>query len=187
MPPQCPYQGASFASFYQASLAAGVLIGSLRGSNLDLLHVLFGTVLPIDETALYFVGGIASFTTAVLAIVYRPLVAECFDPGSLGRCEGAAATGAKSGIGPPALNAHSLSRRVLGQPFILAAESLGVSPHLRQPGGCCRRRLRLARLHRTRHGSFETRLGFYVFEYRVFIFDHPMLMIWPGLGRGMSA
>jgi zinc/manganese transport system permease protein len=76
-------EDASFASFYLASLAAGVLIVSLRGSNIDLLHVLFGTILAIDETALYFVGGIASFTVAVLAIVYRPLVAECFDPGFL--------------------------------------------------------------------------------------------------------
>jgi len=76
-------EDASFASFYLASLALGVLIVSLRGSNIDLLHVLFGTILAIDPTALYFVGGIASFTALVLAIVYRPLVAECFDPGFL--------------------------------------------------------------------------------------------------------
>jgi zinc/manganese transport system permease protein len=73
-------EDASFASFYLASLALGVLIVSLRGSNIDLLHVLFGTILAIDATALYFVGGIASFTIVVLAIVYRPLVVECFDP-----------------------------------------------------------------------------------------------------------
>ena len=76
-------EDASFASFYLASLALGVLIVSLRGSNIDLLHVLFGTILAIDATALYFVGGIASLTLVVLAIVYRPLVAECFDPGFL--------------------------------------------------------------------------------------------------------
>jgi len=76
-------EDASFASFYLASLATGVLIVSLRGSNIDLLHVLFGTILAIDATALYFVGGIATFTALTLAIVYRPLVAECFDPGFL--------------------------------------------------------------------------------------------------------
>jgi zinc/manganese transport system permease protein len=76
-------EDASFASFYQTSLALGVLIVSLRGSNIDLLHVLFGTILAIDATALYLVGGIASLTLAVLALVYRPLVAECFDPGFL--------------------------------------------------------------------------------------------------------
>jgi zinc/manganese transport system permease protein len=76
-------EDASFASFYLASLALGVLIVSLRGSNIDLLHVLFGTILAIDAPALYFIGGIASLTLAVLATIYRPLVAECFDPGFL--------------------------------------------------------------------------------------------------------
>lgn len=76
-------EDASFASFYLASLALGVLIVSLRGSNIDLLHVLFGTILAIDATALYFVGAIASFTVITLAVVYRPLVVECFDPGFL--------------------------------------------------------------------------------------------------------
>ena len=73
-------EDASFASFYLTSLALGVLIVSLRGSNIDLLHVLFGTILAIDAEALYIVAGIVSFTLIVLAIVYRPLVAECFDP-----------------------------------------------------------------------------------------------------------
>jgi zinc/manganese transport system permease protein len=76
-------EDASFASFYLSSLAAGVLLVSLRGSNIDLLHVLFGTILAIDAHALYLMGGIASFTLSVLAIIYRPLVAECFDPGFL--------------------------------------------------------------------------------------------------------
>jgi zinc/manganese transport system permease protein len=74
-------EDASFAGFYLTSLAAGVLIVSLRGSNIDLLHVLFGTILAIDSQALYVVGAIASTTVIILAIVYRPLVAECFDPG----------------------------------------------------------------------------------------------------------
>jgi zinc/manganese transport system permease protein len=76
-------EDASFASFYLASLALGVLIVSLRGSNIDLLHVLFGTILAIDAPTLYFIGAIASLTLVVLAAIYRPLVAECFDPGFL--------------------------------------------------------------------------------------------------------
>ena len=74
-------EDASFAGFYLMSLAAGVLIVSSRGSNIDLLHVLFGTILAIDATALYVVAAIASLTVVILAVVYRPLVAECFDPG----------------------------------------------------------------------------------------------------------
>ncbi|ODN70734.1 metal ABC transporter permease [Methylobrevis pamukkalensis] len=76
-------EDASFATFYLTSLAAGVLIVSLRGSNIDLLHVLFGTILAIDAAALYLVAAITSFTLVVLALVYRPLVVECFDPGFL--------------------------------------------------------------------------------------------------------
>lgn len=76
-------EDASFASFYLASLALGVLIVSLRGSNIDLLHVLFGTILAIDAPSLVQIGAITSTTLVVLAAIYRPLVAECFDPGFL--------------------------------------------------------------------------------------------------------
>jgi zinc/manganese transport system permease protein len=73
-------EDASFAAFYLTSLALGVLLVSFRGSNVDLLHVLFGSVLAVDDAALLLVGGIASVTLVTLAIVYRPLVVECFDP-----------------------------------------------------------------------------------------------------------
>ena len=76
-------EDASFASFYLISLAAGVLIVSLHGSSVDLLHVLFGTILAIDATALYLVAGIATLSLLVLAVIYRPLALECFDPGFL--------------------------------------------------------------------------------------------------------
>ncbi|MEE4377024.1 MAG: metal ABC transporter permease [Candidatus Competibacteraceae bacterium] len=76
-------EDASLAAFYLLSLAAGVLIVSLRGSNVDLLHVLFGTVLALDDPALFLLSGIASVTLLTLAVVYRALVLECFDPGFL--------------------------------------------------------------------------------------------------------
>ncbi|WP_295466945.1 metal ABC transporter permease [uncultured Pseudomonas sp.] len=76
-------EDASFASFYLISLAAGVLIVSAHGSSVDLLHVLFGTILAIDATALYLVAGIASLSLVVLSVIYRPLALECFDPGFL--------------------------------------------------------------------------------------------------------
>ena len=49
-------EDASLAAFYLISLALGVLIVSLRGSNVDLLHVLFGTVLALDDAALILIG-----------------------------------------------------------------------------------------------------------------------------------
>ncbi|TAM04154.1 MAG: metal ABC transporter permease, partial [Pusillimonas sp.] len=42
-------EDASFAAFYLISLGLGVLLVSLRGSNMDLIHVLFGTVLGLDD------------------------------------------------------------------------------------------------------------------------------------------
>jgi zinc/manganese transport system permease protein len=81
-------EDASFASFYLASLALGVLIISARSSNIDLLHVLFGSILAIDPAALLLIGGIASLTLVLLALVYRPLVTESFDPGFLRAVDG---------------------------------------------------------------------------------------------------
>ncbi|MES1153112.1 MAG: metal ABC transporter permease, partial [Dongia sp.] len=40
-------EDASLAGFYLISLSAGVLIVSLRGSNIDLLHILFGSILGV--------------------------------------------------------------------------------------------------------------------------------------------
>ncbi len=81
-------EDASFAAIYLISLAGGVLIISSRGSNVDLLHVLFGTILAVDNTSLYMVSAIASVSLLTLAWIYRPLLAECFDPGFLRMVEG---------------------------------------------------------------------------------------------------
>jgi len=76
-------EDASFAAFYLISLALGVLIVSTRGSNVDLMHVLFGTILAVDDRSLVLVSAIATVSIGVLAVIYRPLLVECFDPGFL--------------------------------------------------------------------------------------------------------
>ncbi|RWK45346.1 MAG: metal ABC transporter permease [Mesorhizobium sp.] len=73
-------EDASLAAFYLISLALGVLIVSLRGSNVDLMHVLFGTVLALNNDALSLIGTITVVTLVALAIFWRALVAECLDP-----------------------------------------------------------------------------------------------------------
>ncbi len=73
-------EDASLAAFYLISLALGVLLVSLKGSSVDLMHVLFGTVLALNNNALILIGSIASVTLAALALLWRPLVAECMDP-----------------------------------------------------------------------------------------------------------
>ncbi|MEC8434723.1 MAG: metal ABC transporter permease [SAR324 cluster bacterium] len=73
-------EDASLAAFYLISLAIGVLIVSTRGSNVDLMHVLFGTVLALDDATLILLCAISSFSLITLSLLFRPLVLECADP-----------------------------------------------------------------------------------------------------------
>lgn len=73
-------EDASLAGFYLASLALGVMLVSLRGSAVDLLHILFGSILAVDDTGLLLVVSVATLSTLTISIIYRPLVVECFDP-----------------------------------------------------------------------------------------------------------
>jgi zinc/manganese transport system permease protein len=76
-------EDASLAAFFLISLALGVTIVSVKGNNVDLLNFLFGSVLAIDDPALILIVGIASVSLFVLALIWRPLVLECVDPGYL--------------------------------------------------------------------------------------------------------
>ena len=76
-------EDASFAAFFLISLALGVLLVSTRGSSVDLMHVLFGSILAVDDAALVLMAGVATATLLALALIFRGLVAECFDPSFL--------------------------------------------------------------------------------------------------------
>lgn len=76
-------EDASFAAFYLLALSVGVLLVSKYGSNVDLIHILFGTVLAVDDAALLLVASIASLTLLTLAVIYRPLLLESYDPAFL--------------------------------------------------------------------------------------------------------
>ncbi|POR50765.1 metal ABC transporter permease [Bosea psychrotolerans] len=76
-------EDASLAAFYLISLALGVTIVSLRGSAIDLFHVLFGNVLALDDDVLVLLASVTTLTLLLLAALYRPLVMECVDPGFL--------------------------------------------------------------------------------------------------------
>jgi zinc/manganese transport system permease protein len=73
-------ENASMASFYLISLATGVLMISSSGNNIDLLHILFGSPLALDNDTLLLETSITTVTLFALAILYRPLVLECVDP-----------------------------------------------------------------------------------------------------------
>ena len=84
-------EDASLAAFYLVSLAAGVAIVSMHGSNVDLMHVLFGSVLALSDDALGLICTIATVTVFVLALLYRALVMECLDPSFLRNVSGLSA------------------------------------------------------------------------------------------------
>ena len=75
----------SLAAFYLVSLALGVLVISLKRSNVDLFHVLFGNILALDNAALWLLASIATISMLFMAFLYRPLVIECVDPSFLRR------------------------------------------------------------------------------------------------------
>ena len=76
-------EDASFTGMFTLSLAAGVMIISLHGTPIDLMHILFGNVLAVDNSALLLIATVSSLSTLTLAGLYRSLVVECYDPGFL--------------------------------------------------------------------------------------------------------
>lgn len=72
-------EDSQLAALYLLALAAGVaVISATRG--IDLTHVLFGNVLAVDRAGLLLMGGAATVALAGLAVLWRPLVVESFDP-----------------------------------------------------------------------------------------------------------
>jgi len=73
-------EDASFTLIYLMSLAGGIMIISAKGNSIDLLHILFGNILAVDNNALYLVTIVSWLTVIALAFIYRGLIIECFDP-----------------------------------------------------------------------------------------------------------
>ncbi len=71
-------EDASLAAIYLVAL--GVTLISNHGTQLDLLHILFGSALGVDSAGLLLVAGVATVSVLALAMMYRGLVLETFDP-----------------------------------------------------------------------------------------------------------
>jgi zinc/manganese transport system permease protein len=76
-------EDASLASFHLVALAMGVMLVSVSGSGVDLVHVLFGSVLALDDATVLLLAGVASLTVLLLAAIYRALVMDSYDPAFL--------------------------------------------------------------------------------------------------------
>lgn len=94
-------EDASLAAFYVISLAIGVLLlshgagdghGDGHGDAAEeLLHILFGNALEIDPATLLTIASISTGSLITLAVIYRLLVLESFDPVFLRAAGGAGA------------------------------------------------------------------------------------------------
>ena len=73
-------EDASLAAVFLLALALGVTLVSGQGSQIDLLHILFGSALGVDAPGLLLVAGVSSVSLLALALMYRGLVLETFDP-----------------------------------------------------------------------------------------------------------
>jgi zinc/manganese transport system permease protein len=71
----------ALAAFYLISLALGVVLVSASASNIDVLALLFGSILALDNPTLLLIVGVATLTLIALAFGYRGFVMDCLDPG----------------------------------------------------------------------------------------------------------
>jgi zinc/manganese transport system permease protein len=74
---------AGLVAFYLLALSLGVVLVAWRGSNVDVMHVLFGTVLAIDQRALLQIATLSSVVLPAIAALYRPMAVSLFDPAFL--------------------------------------------------------------------------------------------------------
>lgn len=73
-------EDASLTALYLVALALGVTLIASQGTQLDLLHILFGSALGVSASGLVLVAGVATVSVLALALMYRGLVMETFDP-----------------------------------------------------------------------------------------------------------
>lgn len=73
-------EDASLAAFHLIALALGVTLISVKGSSVDLMHLLFGSILAVDASALVLIAAATSVALVLLAFIWRVLLASSFDP-----------------------------------------------------------------------------------------------------------
>ncbi|MCI0915155.1 MULTISPECIES: metal ABC transporter permease [Pseudomonas] len=73
-------EDASLAAVYPISLASGVLLLGLAGKRLDLLGLLFGSALAVDQATLQTMVWVAVGSLLAFALIYRPLLLDSLDP-----------------------------------------------------------------------------------------------------------
>ena len=93
-------EDASLAAIYLVALALGVTLIAGHGTQLDLLHILFGSALGVDHAGLLLVGSVATASLLLLALMYRALVLETFDPIFFNTQHRTAGVSLRAGVAP---------------------------------------------------------------------------------------
>lgn len=73
-------EDASLAALYPLALALGVLLLSVAGRQVDLLHLLFGSALAVDQRTLVIMLALSGLTLILLKLIYAMLVLDSLDP-----------------------------------------------------------------------------------------------------------
>jgi len=106
-------EDATLAAFYMISLALGVILLAGDGDGEDLMHVLFGNAFELAKANLLVISAISTATLFVLAITYRVLIAESYDPGFF------------SSVGGSGTTAHMLFITLVILNLVIGATALG--------------------------------------------------------------
>jgi zinc/manganese transport system permease protein len=67
-------------AFYLITLSLGIVLIAWRGSAVDIMRVLFGSVLAIDRPALWRIATVSSVILMTVSVLYRPFAVGAFDP-----------------------------------------------------------------------------------------------------------
>ncbi len=73
-------EDAALTTLYLVSLSLGVTLVSLKGSQIDLMHLLFGNILGIRTATLVLITASTCLALFAIAALYRRLVIDGFDP-----------------------------------------------------------------------------------------------------------
>lgn len=110
-----------------------------------------------------------------------------------------------AGVGPYTLFAHALAGRLMREPFVQAARALGVGgaglvlrhivpnmapvlfAHIGANAGLAVTAYAALAFLGLGADPSKPDWGAMLFEYRIFLFDHPLLMVWPGLAIAVVA
>ena len=74
------HEDASFSALYLLFLAVGVLLLYSCGGNFNILHLLFGNILSIQNDTLLYMSLMNITMLTLLWIFRKPILYDCFDP-----------------------------------------------------------------------------------------------------------